>query len=196
MQTNFEALIATFLDHRIGITTEFISEQLAANLKLNLADLYEQEALKEAGIGNESKLTVDKEIRRDKIYWLDKKNQNIHEDAFFSVIDEFVAYLNQTCFAGIKSYEFHYALYEKGAFYKKHLDQFQSDNSRAFSMIIYLNESWKTGDGGELKVYRDTEVQLIDPTNRKCVFFKSNELPHEVLLTTVSRRSITGWLKT
>ena len=106
------------------------------------------------------------------------------------------SYLNSTCFTGIKSYEFHYALYEKGAFYKKHLDQFKTDNGRAFSMIIYLNESWKIEDGGELKIYQTTEIQLIAPENQKCVFFKSNELEHEVLLTNVSRMSITGWLKT
>ena len=87
-------------------------------------------------------------------------------------------------------------MYEKGAFYKKHIDQFKTDESRAFSMIIYLNEGWVESDGGQLKVYRETSVQIISPENQKCVFFKSDELPHEVLVTNVKRMSITGWLKT
>ena len=195
MINNFEAVISTFLENRIGISDEFIDSQLASDLKSNLITLYEKEALKQAGIGNDTRL-IDKGIRRDKIFWLDKKYENKHESSFFKLIDEFVAYLNKTCFTGIKSYEFHYALYEKGAFYKTHLDQFQSDNSRAFSMIIYLNEGWIEGNGGELKIYQEAQFQLVSPTNKKCVFFKSNELPHEVLLTNVSRMSLTGWLKT
>jgi len=115
---------------------------------------------------------------------------------FFELIDAFVIYLNRTCFAGIKSHEFHYALYEKGAFYKKHIDQFKTNNRRAFSMIMYLNKGWSDHNGGELKVYQEAGIQIISPENQKCVFFKSDELEHEVLLTNVSRMSITGWLKT
>ena len=196
MQSNFEDLITSFLEKRIGVSNDFLPFDLAAKLQLNLETLYQQKVLKAAGIGNDRLLNRDEKIRRDKIFWLDKKDKNLHEEKFFSIIDAFVLYLNSTCFTGIKSYEFHYALYEKGAFYKKHLDQFKTDNGRAFSMIIYLNESWKIEDGGELKIYQTTEIQLIAPENQKCVFFKSNELEHEVLLTNVSRMSITGWLKT
>ena len=86
--------------------------------------LYSEEELRLAGIGNRFDAAIEPNIRKDKIFWLDQKNLNTSEKAFFILIDAFVAFLNRTCFAGIKSYEFHYALYEKGAFYKKHLDQF------------------------------------------------------------------------
>ncbi len=36
---------------------------------------------------------------------------------------------------------------------------------------------------------------FLRPTQGKAVFFKSNELEHEVLLTNQTRISITGWLK-
>ncbi len=196
MQTNFEDLISTFLEKGIGVSNNFLSTDLALQLKLNLVALYNQKALKRAGIGNGYVSTKDKKIRRDKIFWLDKKDNNETELLFFELIDSFVLYLNSTCFTGIKSYEFHYALYEKGAFYKKHIDQFKSDNGRAFSMIMYLNEGWVKENGGELKIHQKLEVQIISPENQKCVFFKSNELEHEVLVTNVSRMSIAGWLKT
>lgn len=196
METIFETVISTFLENRIGISNDFITNDLAFNLKSNLIRLYENEALKQAGIGNETKLAINKEIRRDKIHWLDKNHKDAHENAFFELIDGFVSYLNRTCFSGIKSYEFHYALYEKGAFYKKHIDQFKTDESRAFSMIIYLNEGWKEGNGGELKAYTETGFELISPDNQKCVFFKSDELEHEVLVTNEKRMSVTGWLRT
>ncbi len=178
------------------MSNEFLSSDLAFHLKTNLLALYENEALKLAGLANTHLFVHDKEIRSDKIFWLDKADNNHYEQQFFDLMDAFVLYLNRTCFTGIKSYEFHYALYEKGAFYKKHIDQFKSDNSRVFSMIIYLNEGWSEQDGGELKLYQGTEIQIIFPENQKCVFFKSNEIEHEVLVTNTSRMSITGWLKT
>ena len=196
MQSHFEEVIASFLEKRVGVSDQFLSIALAAQLKENLVALYHSEAMKHAGIGNDHVFNHNKEIRSDKIYWLDSANNNPAETAFFQLIDAFVAYLNETCYTGIQSHEFHYALYEKGAFYKKHLDQFKSDDRRMFSMILYLNEGWAAADGGELKVYQQTGIQIIAPENQKCVFFKSSELEHEVLLTNVSRMSITGWLKT
>ena len=110
-------------------------------------------------------------------------------------IDEFVKYINSTCFTGITSYEFHFAYFDTGHFYKKHLDQFQNNNQRQYSMIFYLNEFWEEKNGGELCVYKSTNTERINPTNGKCVFFKSNEMEHEVLLTNVARLSIAGWFK-
>jgi Rps23 Pro-64 3,4-dihydroxylase Tpa1-like proline 4-hydroxylase len=51
--------------------------------------------------------------------------------------------LNATCYTGITDYEFHYTLYEKGSFYKKHFDQFRNNDSRQYSMIMYLNTNWQ-----------------------------------------------------
>ena len=196
MQFHFEEIISSFLEKRVGISNEFLNADLAFHLKSNLVSLYKKEALKLAGLANNHSLNHNENIRSDKIFWLDKADNNHHELLFFDLMDAFVLYLNRTCFTAIKSYEFHYALYEKGAFYKKHLDQFKSNNSRVFSIIMYLNEGWIKGDGGELKIYQEQEIQIISPENQKCVFFKSNEIEHEVLVTNVSRMSITGWLKT
>ena len=195
MEIKFEEIISSFSEKRVGISNDFLTTELASNLKNRLLSLYANEALELAKVGNDHLLSHNKEIRNDKIFWLKKQDNNKYEHVFFDLIDAFVSYLNRTCFAGVKSYEFHYAMYEKGAFYKKHIDQFKSDESREFSMIIYLNEGWTVGDGGELKVFHQTSIQVISPKNKKCVFFKSNELPHEVLPTNVSRMSITGWLK-
>ena len=110
-------------------------------------------------------------------------------------MDAFILYLNTTCYTSITSYEFHYTMYEKGDFFKKHLDQFKNNDSRKFSFIIYLNQNWIAADGGELLIHHQHSEQHISPQNGKSVFFKSNELPHEVLITNKSRMSITGWLK-
>ncbi|WP_243408699.1 2OG-Fe(II) oxygenase [Flavobacterium sp. WLB] len=183
------------MENKIGISERFISDELSNNLKQNLIDLNAASLLLAAGIGNSEKLSFDGKIRNDAIYWLDKKHNNVFENEFFDKIDAFVPYLNESCFAGITGYEFHYSLYEKGDFYLKHLDQFKNNSSRKYSMISYLNSNWKESDGGELMIHQNNSEQKISPIQGKTVFFKSNELVHEVLVTQNTRMSITGWLK-
>ena len=62
-------------------------------------------------------------------------------------------------------------------------------------MIMYLNPDWIPEDGGALCIHHESGLQNISPLNGKVVFFKSNELEHEVLTTLKYRMSITGWLK-
>jgi SM-20-related protein len=183
------------LEDKIGIVPHFISDELAQHLKQNLLDLLQQKLLVAAGVGNEKKLVHNAEVRSDAIYWLDKSHNNPYETEFLVYIEDFIAYLNASCYAGITSYEFHYSLYEAGSFYVKHLDQFNDNSSRAFSMICYLNADWKIEDGGQLSIHQLGNNQKIAPTQGKTVFFKSDELEHEVLVTNERRMSVTGWLK-
>jgi SM-20-related protein len=62
-------------------------------------------------------------------------------------------------------------------------------------MISYLNNNWQPNDGGELMIYKESSIQKITPNEGKTILFKSNEMPHEVLLTNQPRMSVTGWLK-
>lgn len=195
MEKIFDCLINSFIEDKVGIAENFLSIPLAAHLKENLIALFENKKLLNAGIGNNAVINQDKLIRSDVIYWLDRKHNNQYENDFFDLMDEFVIYLNCTCYTGITGYEFHYTLYEVGTFYKKHIDQFQNNGSRQYSMVMYLNAGWKTEDGGELRIYHTDDEQNISPDNGKSVFFKSSDLAHEVLLTNTPRMSITGWLK-
>ncbi len=195
MDSQFSTLVDSYLEYKVGIVENFLSPALALHLKENLIALFHEKRFKPAGTGNEKEVRQDKSIRSDQIFWLDRKHNNNHENDFFTLMDSFVSYLNRTCYAGITGYEFHYTLYEMGSFYKKHKDQFRNDKGRAYSMIIYLNADWQVHDGGELCIHHPHHQQIISPTEGKSVFFKSDELEHEVLLTHSSRMSITGWLK-
>ena len=195
MENSFETLIASYIENKVGISEHFLSDELANHLKENLLSLNHNNLLLTAGTGNAEKLTHNTLVRSDVIYWLDKKNNNPHENAFFVQIEAFIDYLNTSCYAGITGYEFHYTLYEAGSFYSKHIDQFKDNSSRQFSMISYLNNNWSAKDGGELLIHQTNNNQKISPTQGKTVFFKSNELEHEVLVTQERRMSVTGWLK-
>ncbi|CAL1517719.1 2OG-Fe(II) oxygenase [Chitinophaga sp. MM2321] len=195
MQKIFNTLINSFIDNKVGIAENFLSESLSSHLKDNLTTLYTEKLLLSAGTGNDKLAVQNKLVRSDIIYWLDRAHNNPHENDFFDLMDSFVSHLNDTCYTGITGYEFHYTMYEKGSFYKKHIDQFRNNDSRQYSMIIYLNVDWQENDGGELCIHQNNSFQHIAPVNGKSVFFKSSELEHEVLLTNKPRMSITGWLK-
>ncbi|MCE7066112.1 2OG-Fe(II) oxygenase [Dyadobacter sp. CY326] len=194
-QITFNELIDSYIEGKVGIANDFLSPPLAAGLKSNLVSLLENKQLLSAGTGNDTEVVHNKLYRSDSIYWLDRKHNDPYENDFFDLMDAFVAHLNSTCYTGITGYEFHYALYQPGSFYKRHFDQFRNNSSRQYSMIMYLNSEWTEGNGGELRIYNGDYEQDITPVYGKSVFFKSSELEHEVLLTNKPRMSITGWLK-
>ncbi len=171
MQKIFDTLIDSFIENKVGIAESFLNKHLAGHLKENLLALYKENQLLSAGTGNNQKAEYNKLFRSDIIYWLDRKHNNPHENSFFDLMDNFVEHLNATCYMGITSYEFHYTLYETGSFYKKHLDQFRNNDSRKYSMIMYLNEEWQEKDGGELCIHYQDKLQNISPDNGKGVFF-------------------------
>jgi SM-20-related protein len=196
MQTIFETLIDSYIENKVGISENFIGTQLSNDLQSEMKQNFDAHLFHKAGIGNKENEQHQSAIRSDKIFWLDRCHNNKTENLFLDRMDGFINYLNQECYTGITHCEFHYAIYEKGTYYAKHLDQFQQNSDRAFSMIHYLNNDWQQNDGGELCIHHASHQQLITPTNGKSVFFKSSELPHEVLVTNEPRLSITGWLKT
>ncbi len=195
MKNPFDLLIDTYLENKIGIDAGFLSERLSNGLQQNILQLQEDGMMNAAGIGNKEVKDADQKMRSDKIYWLDKSHDNAFEQEFLQLADNFVEHLNSTCYTGINGYEFHYAVYEEGSFYKRHTDQFKNDSNRKFSLISYLNKDWLEEDGGQLWVYPEEKVQKILPHSQTAVFFKSNEMEHEVTKANRPRMSITGWLK-
>jgi Rps23 Pro-64 3,4-dihydroxylase Tpa1-like proline 4-hydroxylase len=191
----FDTLIDSYLDNNIGLDANFLSKSLSDGLRQNILQLQQENKMTAAGIGNEEVKDATQKTRSDSIYWLDKKHENIFEQEFLSQMEDFIGHLNDTCYTGINSYEFHYAVYEEGSSYKRHRDQFKTDNNRKFSLINYLNEDWLEEEGGQLLVYQNGITQTIQPNAQKAVFFKSDEMEHEVTRTNRRRMSISGWLK-
>jgi SM-20-related protein len=195
MYNQFDLLIDSYLDNKIGIDAAFLTKELSLGLQQNILQLQKDDMMDLAGIGNDKIKDAAQKTRGDKIYWMDKKHDNDFEKEFLELIESFIARLNNTCYAGIRDYEFHYALYEKGSSYKRHKDQFKNDGGRKYSLINYLNENWTEDNGGELLVYQDAGVQRFSPHSQTAVFFKSDEMEHEVSKANRSRMSISGWLK-
>lgn len=195
MENQFDEIIDSYLENNVGVDTNFITQALSTGLQENIRQLQRDDRMNRALVGNKEVKDDLQKMRGDRIFWLDKNNPNAFEQEFLQHAESFIEHLNRTCYTGINDYEFHYAVYEEGCFYKRHKDQFKNDDSRKYSLINYLNEDWLEEDGGQLLVYKSEGIQKISPQSQTAVFFKSDEMEHEVSMANRSRMSISGWLK-
>jgi len=167
-----------------------------AALAADLEELIEADRLKRAGIGRERDFQLDRDIRRDWIFWLGR--QRPAHAAFLAHAEQIRLALNRRLFLALFEFEAHLALYPPGAFYRRHFDSFRGAANRMVSLVLYLNHDWQPGDGGELVMYRpggDGEMARIAPRAGTLVLFMSEEIEHEVLPTRTDRASIAGWFR-
>ena len=193
----FEGLIKGLIDNKYGSCNDFLLPNTMKGLRGNMTSLNSSGEMNYAGIGNKKDFQKDKLIRSDKVNWIEGDSTNEYETVYLQKVWRFINHLNKTCFTSIKTFESHYANYEQGSFYKRHVDQFKNENGRKYSIVLYLNQNWKEEDGGRLSLYPTIGKQKdIAPLAGRMVFFKSDEMEHEVHpSSTRERQSIAGWLK-
>jgi SM-20-related protein len=197
----FEKIISDVLDQRYSVVPDFLSPSQTESLREVLLQKFNEEAFKQAAVGNRFNEHRVRAVRGDFISWIDPSKASEVELEFLSGIDALIAYLNRTCFLGIVQKEFHYALYPRGARYRRHMDVFRNDDRRELSLICYLNErDWDIRDGGELVLYlpgnANEKMKVVHPLPGQLVLFLSREIEHEVKPALRNRMSLTGWLKT
>ncbi|QTY26368.1 2OG-Fe(II) oxygenase [Flavobacterium sp. CS20] len=196
----YENIISQLQNQHYAVTDDFFDEELLEHLHQHILALYQADELKKAAIGKHFDEHIKTEIRGDYIQWINDKMPNEIELRFLNHIQQFIDYLNRTCFMGILHKEFHFAVYPQGRFYKRHLDTFQNDQRRKLSIVLYLNKNWSATNGGELVIYKQTNNQenaiSILPKFGRLVVFESQVLEHEVKpIKQGLRLSILGWLK-
>lgn len=197
----YEQIISDIGKQQFSIVENFFTDDEVAVLRQSIQEKYEEDNFKKAAIGNRLNETIVKSIRGDVILWMDETRADAVEKLFFNKINDLVGYLNKTCFLGILHKEFHYAIYPKDTYYKRHIDTFQNDDRRKLSFVCYLNEDgWLPENGGELVLYLNengNEIEkIIYPFPGRVVIFESQIIEHEVKPVNTERLSITGWLKT
>lgn len=179
-------------ENEFVVIEQFIPKENLSALTQLFDEIYQSEAFNLAKVGANSQKKRMDEIRSDAIYWLEKsKHSSI--SGFFELIEEMMKEIAEFLFLSLQAYEFHFAHYPKGGYYKAHLDQFKEKKNRMISVVIYLNSDWKPGMGGELKIHGEKEV-LVEPFFNRAVIFRSDTVLHEVLPTQFERKSLTGWL--
>ncbi len=170
---------------------------LLAALQKEVVALDRKDAMKRAGIGRGADHTQDRSVRRDRIAWL--QGDSAPQQALFAFFDMIREGLNRRLFLGLKRFECHYATYQPGDFYRRHVDSFRGRASRVVSLVLYLNDDWQAGEGGALRVYNpESECEVLAnvlPEIGRMAVFMSEEVPHEVMPATRTRYSLACWFR-
>jgi SM-20-related protein len=192
----YENLYSKITDALVKDGYIIIKNALDKQLCRSLYDFAKLErGFKQAGISSSSDLHLDPNRRRDKIFWLNEGNSI--ENNFLLFVGGLKEYLNRSLYLGLKYHEAHFAIYDKGDFYEKHLDPFKNSKNRVVTTVYYLNEDWDENNGGELIIYNKNDEFLtkVSPDANTLVVFMSEDFPHEVLPAKTKRYSIAGWYR-
>lgn len=176
------------------------SPALCSALLSDLNHLYDQQQkFTKARIGYKSSKTLKTHIRNDYISWLDPLSPTVCQQEYFKITESLMDLLKKELFIPMNAFEAHYAIYEPGGFYKKHLDGFKTRKARMISIILYLNPDWQENLGGELIIYNENNPNQIDaqvtPKFGRFAIFLSQSIYHEVVTTPQNRYSLTGWMR-
>lgn len=179
-------------DHNYVVIDNFLGDTCYGQLR---SFLFEKiDAFDQAGIGALNQHVIKLNIRGDRTYWLNQL-RDVELSGFWELLEETKFILNRYCYLSLSGSEFHLAHYPSGGHYARHLDQFEGRNNRMISMVIYLNDNWQPQDGGQLEILdANRKIKLVNPLAKRCVLFKSAEVPHAVLQSYNDRYSVTGWL--
>ncbi|OAN11466.1 SM-20 protein [Photobacterium jeanii] len=187
-----QKLIDALATHGYYIWDDFLSETEVTALKDCIPEQW-----KKACIGRNDEAMRESSIRSDKIQWL-APDQGAPVADFLARMEVIRAEVNRYFYLGLFEYEAHFAKYEKGDFYQKHLDCFRGNENRRLTTVFYMNDEWSEQDAGELVVYDldDNLIAKIPPKSGRLFVFLSEQFPHEVLPTNTPRFSIAGWFRT
>jgi SM-20-related protein len=188
-----EAICAAIAEEGFAVVDEFLPAKAIAAFAADARQRVAAGEFHPAGVGRGAARSERPEIRGDRIRWLDPSDPRVALRPWWLALPALRMALNETLFLGLWSFEGHYALYPPGSFYMRHRDRFHDHDARVLSCALYINESWGTGDGGALRLYRDTGALDVAPLGGTLVCFLSDRFEHEVLPATRDRLALTGW---
>lgn len=169
-----------------------LEQAIPADLCWALYQDVQHQQLTAAGVGRQGQHQLNQQVRRDHTAWLSQNNPV--QQQYLQQMAQLQQDMNRRCFLGLIDFEAHYARYQQGDFYQKHLDAFVGRSNRVLSTVCYLNT---VEQGGELLIYNEQDqlISRVQPNAGTLVIFESCRFPHEVLPATTTRYSIAGWFR-
>ncbi|HEY3177746.1 MAG TPA: 2OG-Fe(II) oxygenase [Casimicrobiaceae bacterium] len=179
-----------------AISPGFIDLTTVAALRATAVRFDEAGLLRPAAVGRGRARIERNDIRGDHIRWLDDDADDAGERALRTTLEALRVVANRKLNLGLLELEAHYAIYPVGTHYARHVDRFRGDDARVLSIVLYLNDWWRTEDGGMLRLYLSANRSIdVLPQGGTLVAFLSDRFAHEVLLTARRRMSIAGWFR-
>lgn len=190
-------LAAGFVTHDWMCCLGFLSPARAASLRQEAESLRAAGGFHPAGIGKGGERRTG--IRGDEVMWVDAGTAPLAEALQREELTALREAINAATYLGLRDFEGHYAVYPAGAAYARHVDRFRDDDRRVVSLVLYLNDAWEAGDGGELCLYAAAgdaaPAAKLLPAAGTLACFLSERVPHEVLPARRTRLSFTGWFR-
>lgn len=174
----------------------FLSPEQTALFAGECQTLWHQDAFRHARVGHGVTLSLQPEIRSDRVHWLDPLQATPLQRDYLERVEAVRQLINRNLFLGLVDFECHFALYPPGSFYQRHLDRFADVSRRTVTCILYLNNGWQPEDGGMLRIYLsagEVPFEDIEPRGGTLMLFLSDAFEHEVLPAARERMSLTGW---
>lgn len=194
-----EHIAASLAQQGFCITPDFVDNRTITTLAAEAEQRWTQQEFRSARIGTGANLQTAATIRGDAILWLDHSALSAAQAVYVAQLEQLRATLNSRLFLGAFDLELHFARYPAGAYYSKHLDRHAHTQARLVSCILYLNQGWRSKDGGELRIYTAADDHAsyadITPHGGTLVTFLSGDFYHEVLPARRPRLSIAGWMR-
>ncbi|KAG1681821.1 hypothetical protein DVH05_025473 [Phytophthora capsici] len=82
----------------------------------------------------------------------------------------------------------------RGACFPMHFDTY-GDDGKCVTAVLYLNEEWEEGDGGEIVLYPFPKPRVVvQPRFGELVLFSSQQMLHCVMPATKPRFALTTWM--
>ena len=135
-------------------------------------------------------------LRGDSTHWFESDALSAPQQAFADRIDVLRIELSRSLMLGLVDSESHYAVYQPGTGYARHLDQLRNNDARVVSAVFYLNDAWQEAEGGALRLHlADRSHRDIYPHAGTLLLFLSAQFEHEVLPATRNRMSIACWMR-
>jgi len=186
-------------DRGFVVVPDFLARELVTALRDEGARRRAAGEFHAATVGRAGSAEHDASIRGDSICWLGVDAATAPEGALIAQLYALSVALNGALFLGITEVEAHYACYPPGAGYLRHVDRFRDDAARVISLVLYLNDDWRDGDGGALRIYATCDATEpaceLAPRGGTLVAMRSEAIAHEVLPANAERWSIAGWLR-
>ncbi len=128
----FENIVEDLVTQGFSIQENGLPDFITQALLSCQHSISEQE-YKAAGIGRAEHYKKAQSVRGDAICWITGSSK---EGALWlSWCEAMQSYINRTLFMGLFSFESHFACYEPGKYYKRHVDAFKGQDNRVLSLI-------------------------------------------------------------
>jgi SM-20-related protein len=178
-----------------GVVENALAPEVITTLRERLLALEARGELVAAAIGRGASRRNRTDVRGDRIRWLDEAYPAPAEAHVWRMLEMLRDVVNRELMLGLWSFEGHYALYPPGAVYARHRDRFRDDDARVLSCVAYLNDAWRDGDGGALRLHLAAGPRDVLPRGGTLVAFLADGVEHEVLPAQRQRLSVSGWFR-